>query len=724
MKRIAILTALILAAVSAFGQAARVDIPLQTAGPSVPISGGPLPQALWVANSAAYLCAHPSATLAACQAAPITTYTDSTEGTTCPTATPLVQLPGNTCTAATGTTANVGFWYGGGLFDYWIVSSYGAYGPFSVSSGDLPLTGGTLTGALNGTSASFSGTATAAAVNAVVNPCSFTGATADVKLTAALATIPTGGTVDASCFGATNPTISNTVTILDGQTIRFSPATHFVPGNDSVQPLAFSDSSQILGDFYWDVTARLTWNNSAVVNAGGISSVSTHIDRIHCIGIVKATGATDTNGSCLTLSGTASTSSVIFLVVDGIEVWGLHSGVKMLTTDGGWVNGNNLANVNCTDTLHCFDIEPTGTIAHGTQVSSNNFPFWSSEYLMPGAGTPQSGQVPIYIVPTTGSGQTSLATSNHFSSGNLFDYPAGTLGSPKYIVTLGAQTYRNQIEGALCVQTYLLISDNGIENNYYDEDPGCGIGTPGYINTTYPLYDTTGLLKGYLTATSGNVLPGDTEVTTINTNVQFGSATNATQTYVPVYSAAGSRLGYLYAGANGLELDVSSGDLRSYQGGGGIRVSADGSGNLTIANLGSGYTNIGSNKPVISGGGFCTGGSTLCPIPSTAVNSVGLITGGPVLASGVNGSGTVATMSQTCTTGSITPSSSAGGTATGTCTLGTSATGHTGIAVASDGTVQGNVIPQVSVNATTATVTVTSILAGSPTAKTFNVTVF
>ena len=139
MKRIAILTALILAAVSAFGQAARVDIPLQTSGPNVPISGGPLPQALWVANAAAYLCTHPSATLVACQAAPITTYTDSTEGTTCPTATPLVQLPGNTCTAATGTTANVGFWYGGGVFDYWIVSSYGTYGPFSGNSSNSAL---------------------------------------------------------------------------------------------------------------------------------------------------------------------------------------------------------------------------------------------------------------------------------------------------------------------------------------------------------------------------------------------------------------------------------------------------------------------------------------------------------------------------------------------------------------------------------------------------------
>jgi hypothetical protein len=78
----------------------------------------------------------------------------------------------------------------------------------------------------------------------------------------------------------------------------------------------------------------------------------------------------------------------------------------------------------------------------------------------------------------------------------------------------------------------------------------------------------------------------------------------------------------------------------------------------------------------------------------------------------------------TCTTGSITPSSSAGGTATGTCTLGSSATGHPGVAAATDGSVQGIVISQVSVSGTTATVTLTTVIAGSPTAKSYNVTVF
>ena len=128
-----IATIVFLCSFSAFGQAVRIDIPLQTSGPNVPLSGGPLPQTLWVSNASVYVCAHPSATLAACQGSPVTTYTDATKGTSCPSASQMVQLPGNTCTASAGTTANLGFWYAGGIVDYWVVSSYGSFGPFTIS---------------------------------------------------------------------------------------------------------------------------------------------------------------------------------------------------------------------------------------------------------------------------------------------------------------------------------------------------------------------------------------------------------------------------------------------------------------------------------------------------------------------------------------------------------------------------------------------------------------
>lgn len=121
--------------VCAFGQSAvRVDIPLQTGGPNVPTSGGPLPQALWLANAAVTLCTHPSSTLSACQGSPITTFTDATSATPCPSNAQLVQLPGTTCTAKAGSLGNAGFWYVGGIIDYFVTSAYGTYGPFTIST--------------------------------------------------------------------------------------------------------------------------------------------------------------------------------------------------------------------------------------------------------------------------------------------------------------------------------------------------------------------------------------------------------------------------------------------------------------------------------------------------------------------------------------------------------------------------------------------------------------
>jgi hypothetical protein len=175
MKRIAILTLLILSAITVFGQAVRVDIPIQTTGPNVPSGIGPLPQALWIANAGVNICTHPSASLAACIASPVTTYTDSTKGTTCPPATPLVQLPGNTCTASTGVASTIGFWYGGGTFDYWITASYGSFGPFTVTSPNFCNPGGcTITGPIFGTDATFSGTVVAntANVSSLLSPTS------------------------------------------------------------------------------------------------------------------------------------------------------------------------------------------------------------------------------------------------------------------------------------------------------------------------------------------------------------------------------------------------------------------------------------------------------------------------------------------------------------------------------------------------------------------------
>lgn len=139
MKRWVASWLLIISTSLAFSQAVRVDVPIQTSGPNVPTSGGPLPQALWVANATVAVCAHPSASYAACVAAPITTYTDSSLSTPCDPSTPIVQLPGNTCSKFAGAAGNIGLWYNSGganaAIDYYVTSTYGTFGPYTITQG-------------------------------------------------------------------------------------------------------------------------------------------------------------------------------------------------------------------------------------------------------------------------------------------------------------------------------------------------------------------------------------------------------------------------------------------------------------------------------------------------------------------------------------------------------------------------------------------------------------
>ena len=140
MKCILPILALILTA-PLFGQGVRIDLPLRASGPNVPVSGGPLPQSLILANAKVSICTHPAPSIGAC--APATTYTDATMTTPCPTSAPIVQLPGSACVSTTGVTGNLGFWYAGGNVDYFVQGPYGTQGPFTTSGGTTGPTGPT-----------------------------------------------------------------------------------------------------------------------------------------------------------------------------------------------------------------------------------------------------------------------------------------------------------------------------------------------------------------------------------------------------------------------------------------------------------------------------------------------------------------------------------------------------------------------------------------------------
>ena len=345
MRRIALLTFIILTAVCAFGQAVRVDLPIQTYGPTVPTSQGPLPQALWVANGSAYICTHPSATLAACQASPVTTYTDATEGTSCPAATPLVQLPGNTCTASTGAAANLGFWYAGGPVDYYLGTSYGTFGPYTYTPSG-PIASIPVTVAQGGT-----GSTTAAGANLNITGVTQTGT---LGTSSQVSTFP--GTVTAKAMVLTSvPQINPTASAYASTA---ATAMRPVPMRQSLDPLMSILQAQlaaasvtrvrgvVIGDSTWCCTGptsqangqaqqfrnwlQTNWGNGGwgLIPIGDTTGTGTRPEwtMSGTWGTVTDLGPTQTGsgafGSVFYASGTSNTLTLTSQYGNTVEVYG------------------------------------------------------------------------------------------------------------------------------------------------------------------------------------------------------------------------------------------------------------------------------------------------------------------------------------------------------------------------------------------------------------------
>lgn len=131
MRLIVVSALLLFASASAsFGQSAyRVDpSPVMT---TFNCQTGALCPALLVPGSTVVVCSYP-----AC-AAPITTYTDGTAGTPCPSYAP-VTLPGSlSCTGTTGNQGQFGFWVTSGTFMYSITPPNGSQTLYVFTAGAI-----------------------------------------------------------------------------------------------------------------------------------------------------------------------------------------------------------------------------------------------------------------------------------------------------------------------------------------------------------------------------------------------------------------------------------------------------------------------------------------------------------------------------------------------------------------------------------------------------------
>ena len=138
MTRLALLlTTIIITSASAFGQEVYVSLrPFQTSGPRSPTTGGALPQVLWVANAAVFVCAHPSASLSACQAALDNHIYRFNRINAMPDFRAACADAGEYLHIEFRRNLQCGILVPRRQIDYWVTSAYGTFGPFTITGGD------------------------------------------------------------------------------------------------------------------------------------------------------------------------------------------------------------------------------------------------------------------------------------------------------------------------------------------------------------------------------------------------------------------------------------------------------------------------------------------------------------------------------------------------------------------------------------------------------------
>lgn len=391
------------------------------------------------------------------------------------------------------------------------------------------------------------------------------GSTADAKIMAACAALPpAGGTIDTCGFGAGPQTIVSSVTCGSASgpvTINTCAETRFVPGSPDSVMFVLVDGMALDGALSADVTGVPGWSGAVVASnpdrniPEGATTTQTRVGHVNCYGMGNTTG------DCIRFSANSG-ARVNYVSVAGVQVHGMANGVLLSANETisgvfGWVNGNWFHNIVCVGTITCMNLTADGTTS-GTQVSENHFLQPQIELL---------GSSEFMALKTNGTG-TGVIRFNEFPGLTPFDPASG--GNS---ITLGSNSFRNQISGFLCLLA-------------------CGGGT--------------------VTDVSGENIITDWY------NGQFNTS-------ISLLNGAGSSAGSIAAGAFGTQIVLpGTNDLRVYSGNGGLDVRG-GTGqdhNLYLGNLDSSNTGrIVLNAPVDVGIGV--GGVRLSPGDAT---HVGLLT--------------------------------------------------------------------------------------------------
>lgn len=414
--------------VPALAQMQRIDIPLWTTGPTQPTSAGALPIVLAIPGTTVSILNNTATSK-------ITTYTDATGSTPCPTTTQLTSVGSTTCIGITDASSDIGFWYAGGSFSYTITTPQGqTYGPYlnggSQGSGNVNPSQIGLTAAYNATGPTVSGYGPA-------NAGAFANLAAAFGSGAASLVIPPGMTG--------NPPLQyNQMQAQAGCSVDYTT------GSLTIYPLAFGSNYSITP------TVAVTGGTGTTV-ATAVLGVGSQADKVVSYNIVSSTGYTPTSLGATICPATVTVAAppAALTPVSSINLqpsipsFGTFTGYSSITR----VKDFGCAEDDVTDDSQCFAnalyYASKGNTQAGAVSLTSQRTYKIGSFQGNYFGGFDSGAAPIAAtlsITTNGSGQASGCsivdggTLLGSAATNTFTSPSG--GSGGIAVTLNTTTHK------------------------------------------------------------------------------------------------------------------------------------------------------------------------------------------------------------------------------------------------------------------------------------------
>jgi hypothetical protein len=438
----------------------------------------------------------------------------------------LTPVPGQSYWNVTSNTLNI--WNGATWLQALLSGSTPTFSSLIVTgnttTASLTVTGNeTVGGTLGVTGITTLGSVLGKSYNSVQECDQFAGATADVKVAAALAALPSsGGTADCRGFGLSTQQWAATVTVNAHQTLLFDPATNFQASAAGINFFIFEPSAVIRG-FTFDCSTQASYSGIVFQNDTTKFYRDPDGTEISDINIQKVIGGPATCGNAagrgLKLNSTGSSLGVAGVTFRHWRQWGLLDGVLITSSAGtgtGFVNGNHFIDwfvTNATTGAHI-----TGG---GAQIIGNVFTPFSCEADASG--------VNCVLFDGTCAGSDNH-TANQFY-GDMWDYTTsavftttcdahnllvgrmdGAISDPSLL-----NDWINMISGSqtMTFHSVPIVSNNGITNNG-------GITGTGTIATTNAANPAINAVNGSIHA--GGVLRTDSGFQIFNNTVISASA--------------------------------------------------------------------------------------------------------------------------------------------------------------------------------------------------------